>query len=381
MRDVAALILGGGPAGTAAAIALAAGGTRALVIERERETRDALCGGFLSWRSLRTLAALGVTADELNRERIVRTRLFAGGRQAEARLPAPAVAVSRHRLDTLLIARAGQVAGIERGVAVRTVEDGQVRLADGGTMTAGALFLATGKHDLRGLARPEAARGADPALGLRVRLAAHPALDRLVGDAVELHLFAHGYAGIARQEDGSVNLCLAVGRSRLAAAGNPAALLDRLGREHPTLGERMAFMAGDAAIDAVANVPYGWRVRDGRAGLFRLGDQAGVIPSLAGEGMGIALASGLAAAAAYRRGGAGAAATWQPRFARALARPLGVAGAVRRVAEGPAAAWLVGAAHPALIRIIAHATRIGALTAPILGSGMLEGPGPANQMG
>jgi flavin-dependent dehydrogenase len=356
---IPALILGGGPAGAAAAIALARGGTRAVVIERERETRDALCGGFLSWRTLQTLASLGVTAAELNREPIVRTRLFAGGRQAEARLPAPALAVSRHRLDTVLLARAAQVAGIERGVAVRAVEDGQARLADGGTARAAALFLATGKHDLRGLARPEAARGSDPTLGLRVRLAAHPALDRLVGDAVELHLFARGYAGIARQEDGSVNLCMAVRRSRLAIAGSPAALLDELASTHPALGERMAFIAGDAAIDAVANVPYGWRARDGQAGLFRLGDQAGVIPSLAGEGMGIALASGVAAASAYRRGGVGAAATWQPRFARTLARPLGVAGAVRAVAEGQAAPWLVAAAHPALIRVIAHATRIG----------------------
>jgi flavin-dependent dehydrogenase len=356
-----ALILGGGPAGTAAAIALAAGGVRAVMIERERETRDALCGGFLSWRSLRTLAALGVTADELNRERIVHTRLFAGGRQAEAQLPAPALAVSRHRLDTLLQARAGAVAGIERGVAVRGVIDGQVRLADGGEMHADTLFLATGKHDLRGLARPEDARGDDPALGLRVRLAAHPALARLVGDAVELHLFRRGYAGIARQEDGSVNLCLAVRRSRLAAAGSPAALLAELGRDNPALGERIAFMSGDPAIDAVANVPYGWRSKRGQAGLFRLGDQAGVIPSLAGEGMGIALASGMGAATAYLRGGPAAAADWQPRFARALVRPLRVAGAVRTVAEGGGAAWLVHAAHPALIRIIAHATRIGHL--------------------
>src|SRR3546814_3142160 len=37
--------------------------------------------------------------------------------------------------------------------------------------------------------------------------------------------------------------------------------------------------------------------------LFRLGDQAGVIPSLAGEGMGLALASADAAVAAWRHGG------------------------------------------------------------------------------
>ena len=45
--------------------------------------------------------------------------------------------------------------------------------------------------------------------------------------------------------------------------------------------------------------------------------------------MGIALASGMAAAAAYARGGAAAALDWQPQVARRLRRPLGVAGWVR----------------------------------------------------
>ena len=40
----------------AAAIVLARGGVRATVLERTRETGDALCGGFLSWRTLDALA-------------------------------------------------------------------------------------------------------------------------------------------------------------------------------------------------------------------------------------------------------------------------------------------------------------------------------------
>ncbi|MBM3928865.1 MAG: FAD-binding protein, partial [Sphingomonadales bacterium] len=52
MRRPGALILGGGPAGAAAAIALAGHGIRAAILERTREQADALCGGFLSWRTL-----------------------------------------------------------------------------------------------------------------------------------------------------------------------------------------------------------------------------------------------------------------------------------------------------------------------------------------
>ena len=358
MTRRAALIVGGGPAGAAAAIALAEGGTRALLLERSRETGDALCGGFMSWRTLDTLARLGVEADLLNRARVHRARLIAGERVREAPLPRPALAVSRRRLDTVLLARAEGAGAVERGAAVRAAEGGVVRLADGAEIEADALFLATGKHDLRGLARPSEAAGRDPTIGLRVRLGPAPAMDRLVGDAIELHLFPRGYAGLVLQEDGSANLCLAVRRSLLAEAGDPAALLGALAADNPRLGERLAYMAAGAAIDAVANVPYGWRARDGAVGLFRLGDQAGVIPSLAGEGMGIALASGIAAAAAYARGGAAAGATWQPGFARTVWRPIAVATAARDLAESRAAPAAVRLAPPALIRLVADATRI-----------------------
>ena len=354
-----ALIIGGGPAGAAAAIGLARAGLPHLLVERGRETGDALCGGFLSWRTLDRLAALGVEPDGLNRDRLTTVRLFAGTRTATAALPRPALAVSRHRLDTLLIARAVEVgASVERGVTVRAIEGLEARTADGATLAAETLFLASGKHDVRGLARPAAARGSDPTLGLRLRLPASPALTRLLAGAIELHLFDRGYAGLNLQEDGSANLCMAVHRSRLTEAGDPAALIAALGRELPALGERFAHADLSAPVDAIANVPYGWRATSAPAGVVRLGDQAGVIPSLAGEGMGIALASGAAAVAAYAGGGPAAMAGWQPRFARRLARPMAVAGLVRRVVESPLAAPALLAARPALIEVIARLTRV-----------------------
>jgi len=354
------LIVGGGPAGSAAAIALARGGARPLLIERQRETGDALCGGFLSWATLDRLARLGVTAEALNPAPTTRVRLFAPGRSAEARLPRPARCVSRRRLDGLLLA-AAEVAGaaVERGVTVRAIED-TVRLDDGAELQPQALFLASGKHDIRGLARPVEARGDDPMIGLRVRIAPAPGLTRKIGDAIELHLFDRGYCGVVLHEDGSANACLAVHRSRLNEAGDPEALLRALSDECPELGDRFAYRSGDEPIDAVANVPYGWRARSGAAGLFRLGDQAGVIPSLAGEGMGIAIASGVSAAEAWRSGGADSAAQWQRWFAGQLARPIGVARAIAAIGEGKATAGaLVTLARiaPPLVGLTARLTR------------------------
>jgi flavin-dependent dehydrogenase len=351
-----ALIVGGGPAGSAAAIVLARAGVPHLLVERSRETGDALCGGFLSWRTLASLEALGIAADTLNPARIGRVRVLAGTRMVEAALPAPALAVSRHRLDSVMFAAARDAgAALERGVAVRAIEHGRARTADGATLDAGTLFLASGKHDIRGRARPEAAHGTDPTLGLRIRVRPSSAVAARVGDAVELHLFPGGYAGVALQEDGSLNICLAVHRSVMQAAGDPAALLRSLGDRYPALGDRLATWDGSSA-DAIANVPYGWRTRGTARGTFRLGDQAGVIPSLAGEGMGIAIASGRSAALAHARGEPPA--VWQRRFAGSLARPIASASLLRRFAESRHAAALLPLLRPRVIRIAADLTRI-----------------------
>lgn len=354
MRRTPALILGGGPAGSAAAIALARGGVRATILERTREPADALCGGFLSWRTLAALDRLGIAAAELNPQPITTLRLFAGTRSAEAALPGPAVGVSRARLDRLMLARAADAgAAVERGVAVRELAGRTARLADGGTVTADDILLATGKHDLRGAAR-DADDDADPVLGLRVRLPAPPG----IADAIELHLFDGGYAGLVVQEDGSANLCMAVARSRVRAAGDPMALLVTLARENPALAARLDRLDPAAAIDAVANVPYGWRARTTVPGIYRLGDQAAVIPSLAGEGMGIAIASGTAAAQAILSGNS--AGRFQASFANRVVRPMAVAGLIRRMAERPHAARpLVALARaPWLVRTVAALTRI-----------------------
>lgn len=356
MRRSDPLILGGGPAGSAAAITLAAGGSRPLLLERQTETGDAICGGFLSWHSLAVLARLGL--EDLRGAPVTRLRLISRHVAAEAALPRPALGISRRQLDHALLGRAEhQGAEVMRGVSVREAQGRSLRLADGSSIEAATVLLATGKHDLRGLARPR--RDADPALGLRVRLGPAAALKRLVDDAIELHLFDRGYAGLVLQEDGTGNLCLAVRKSRLAEAGGPAALLAAIGAEVPALGERLAHLPADAGIDAIAAVPYGWRTAATDDGLFRLGDQCGVIPSLAGEGMGIALASGVAAAETVLAGGDAPA--YQARFAARTRRPIAIARLILAAAERPPTApMLVGLMRtaPGLATLLARATRV-----------------------
>jgi menaquinone-9 beta-reductase len=333
MRRSDPLILGAGPAGAAAATILARRGARPLILERDLATGDAICGGFISWRTLATLERLGLPLDTLGGHHVTQLRLFAGARMASARLPKPAIGISRHRLDTLVLNQAIKAgAAIERGVTIRALSGDAVRTADGATLEADSLFLATGKYDVRGVPRP---RSNSLTLGLRIALEPSAALTALVGDAIELHLFDGGYCGVMINEMGVGNLCMAVRKSRLTGVGgDPTDLIAALAQENPALGERIAF-AASGKIDAISAVPYGWIARDTASGLFRLGDQAAVIPSLAGEGNGIALASGISAAEAWLRGGATAAPAYQVHFAKAAHRPVTTAMRLWHLGERP----------------------------------------------
>ncbi len=134
---------------------------------------------------------------------------------------------------------------------------------------------------------------------------------------MELNLFPGGYAGLEPIEDGLANLCLVAERRLVARSAFPR-LLETIRAACPLLDGRLT---GAEPLWpkplAVAAIPYG-HIAQPQDGLWRLGDQAAVIPSFAGDGLGIALHSAHAAAAAYLEGQGAAA------FQRRLAADLGL---------------------------------------------------------
>jgi menaquinone-9 beta-reductase len=358
VRRAAALIVGGGPAGSAAAIALARGGLRPELIERSEGPRDTVCGGFLGWDALAALRRLGVEAEAIGARPISRLRLVSRHRTVETKLPYPAAGLSRRALDEALVGGAAAAGALlARGRSVRSAEPGRIRLDDGEEIAANALILATGKHELRGLARP--VDGSLRPVGLRTALRGSARLAHDLEGVVELHLYDGGYAGLLLQEDGTANLCLSASRGRLKEAGGIDQVVRRLAEEMPSLAGRL----GEERIaewSAVSGIPYGWRAVETGSGVYRVGDQAAVIASLAGDGIAIALESGIAAAKALLRGEN--APDFQRRWAARSARPLAVGEALRNAAEHavPRDA-LMGliAWFPSLAPIAARLTRIG----------------------
>jgi flavin-dependent dehydrogenase len=298
------LILGGGVAGCAASIALARMGRRVRLIEREATPRHKVCGEFLSGEALEDLHALGIDVTSLGAIRIDYVRLAAARRAAEAPLPFPAASLTRKALDTALIAEA-IAAGVrvERGRSVQALAHTapnvwQATLDDNTTYEAPTVFLATGKHDLRGHARPE-----DPqrwvAFKMYFRLA--PAQAAELARASELMLYPGGYGGIQPVEGGIANFCHVVQQRYLARAGHRwESLLAKMQQDCPHLAMRLAGAEPLLAKPiAVTHIPYGYIRSTTEEGLYCIGDQSAVIPSFTGDGISIALHTARCAVAAY----------------------------------------------------------------------------------
>ncbi|MBS1804701.1 MAG: NAD(P)/FAD-dependent oxidoreductase [Acidobacteria bacterium] len=300
------LILGGGVAGCAVAISLARKGRSVTLIEREPTPRHKVCGEFLSGEALEDLDLLGINVADLGAAPIHCVRLAAARRAAEAPLPFPAASLTRKTLDAALIARAVDAGVcIEQGRSVQSLRrQGDTWLAtldDGETREAPAVFLATGKHDVRGHARPK-----DPerwiAFKTYFRLAPDQAAE--LANASELMLYPGGYGGLQPVQGGIANLCCVVQQRFLAKAGfRWENFLAKMQHDCPHLAMRLA-EAEELLCKpvAVTHIPYGFMRSVTEEGLYCIGDQAAVIPSFTGDGISIALHTARCAATAYLAG-------------------------------------------------------------------------------
>ncbi len=325
------LIVGGGLAGCSAAIQLAGRGRRVLLLEKQRYPAHKLCGEFLSVEVQAMFERLGVreAVRRAGAHPITRARITTlDGGVFEAALPGAALGLSRYTLDRLLFERA-RAAGAETrdGVAARAIagsldEGFTVQTTDG----AFAARLAMGAYGKRGLLDRKLQRPFLQQKSPFVAFKAHYEGVEIPG-VIELHSFPGGYCGLSHVEGGRVNACwIAHAQTLKAAGGDPEAMIEQSLARNPALARRFAAMRRVSkrfvAVSQVTLAPKGAVSGDG----CMIGDTAGMIAPMCGDGMAMALRAAELAVppAAAFLDGATDAAGFRDGYARAWRREFGL---------------------------------------------------------
>jgi menaquinone-9 beta-reductase len=266
-------IIGGGLAGLSLGAALARAGATVTLCEAGLLPRPRVCGEFISALKPDTIARLGL-AHHLRDATINRTTGWhAGGRlRWSAHLPEPVPGLSRPVLEARLLEDFISAGGNLR-LNTRVTPTEENKNAPGYIWAAGR--------------RPDTA---SPWIGLKIHCRNFP-----VGHDLEVHLGHGGYIGVARIEDGRVNVCglfrtrpeLRGPRETLLLAYAAACGLEKLAERIRTGDSDPASVASISGLDFTRT----WR-DDGRVSL---GDHLAAIPPYTGHGMALALENAAAA--------------------------------------------------------------------------------------
>jgi geranylgeranyl reductase family protein len=404
MSDYDAIIIGGGPAGSSAAISLSRSGARVLLLEEKRMPRGKLCGEFITPECFPTLERLGVMDRMLaaGAQKLARVSLnVASGESVQAPIARIsdnadwAMSLSRARFDQILFDRATEAGAVcLEGVAVSgcVPQEGRTRRVEALSLKEGArvsfeaptVIDASGRNSRLMVAKRERVAGRR---GSRLyALKAHFDGVQGIDDQVEMYFFPQGYGGLSLVEDGLVNLCFIVTERALKdAGGDPSTVVERTLMNNRLASERLRDAKVVGKWHGAGPLTFGRR-RLTRDGVIAIGDASGMIDPFTGTGIQMALRTGEMAAEAIveavgsvRPAAFGASGIVAPAangsvvdsvlacysrlYEREFHSRMRVAGLLRAAAFSPSAASVVAsvlARMPRLTSAVLRATRSGA---------------------
>ena len=308
------VIAGGGPAGTSAAIHLAAHGASVLLAEQKKFPRAKLCGEFISPECLDHFERLGVSDRMMaaGGARLTQTVFYSrSGRSVN--VPSEwfssrpgALGLSRAEMDHKLLERA-------REAGVKVLEDTQacglifeqqqlhgVRLKSSDVVRdANALVAIDATGRTRALARrlngdgKKSQKSRPPFVAFK----AHLEGARVAEGACEIYFYPGGYGGLSSVESGLSNFCFIASAKDVRACASDA---ERVMREVVTRNSRAAYTLARAQTRTewlgVSLESFGRQEPVPVDGLLTIGDAAAFIDPFTGSGMLMALESGELAA-------------------------------------------------------------------------------------
>ena len=296
-----AVVVGAGPAGSASGALLAQRGFRVLVLDRAVFPRDKACGEYTSAQTARVLESIGalsaVEAAGARRLGFMKVISPAGASftmdYTSPESGKPMVLATRRRfLDAALVDYARRCGAEVRervkveGVTLRDGKAGGVVYRDGPDtheVRARLVIGADGIHSavVRSLGVSAPLRWPQN-MGMVAHYSGYNGLD----DWAEMHVSGSGYAGLAPQSGGVVNVGLVVPMRQADkyAGGGAAERFTRIANSFPGVRDRLH---GAERVSEVRGVgPIGARVKHTSGpGWLLVGDAAGFFDPFTGEGV------------------------------------------------------------------------------------------------
>lgn len=360
-----AIIIGGGPAGSTAAICLARLGWSVAIVEKAVFPRRKVCGEFLSASNLALIDRLGV-GDAWRRRagpEVRRVGFFCGKATAEAPMPRVDAgcgrALGRDVLDSMLL-EAARDAGAEifqpwRAIIIAPHSGGTEVTIEArkrlGKILAPVVIAAHGSWAPGPLpTEPQHGNLASDLIGFKAHFTGHA----LPSDLMPLLVFPGGYGGMVCTDGGRVSISLCIRRRTLGELrdnGTSAGTAIQRHLVESCAGVRAALRDAKLEGSWLAAGPIRPGIRSGYANdIFRIGNVAGEAHPIIAEGISMALQSGwllateLAAESRNRAGRERAGAAYVSAWRRQFRTRIQVASSLARLAllPGGAAAMRLG---------------------------------------
>lgn len=285
-------IIGGGVAGLTLALQLAQAGRRVVLFEKERYPFHRVCGEYISLENYDFLCRIGVPLAEMDLPRMTRFTVSSpSGVALHHALDIGGVGITRYVLDQLLARLATQHgAVVQEGTRVTDVVFASDRFtlttADGSTCQARIACGAWGKHanlDSK-LHRPFLTSSRQDRQFVAVKR--HLEGIDFPEAMVEMHNFKDGYCGLSPVGGGLTNCSYISDVRNLRAHGNSIAEMERqVLMQNPLLRPYLE-AAHRQSTPPIVISQITFRERSAvDAHVLMLGDAAGTIAPLAGNGM------------------------------------------------------------------------------------------------
>lgn len=286
------VIVGGGLAGLVAAIALAKARFPVLLFEKKEYPHHKVCGEYVSNEVLAYLRSLGVDPFAFGAKAIDRFRFTTpSGRQLDTQLPLGGFGISRYTLDNALYQQALRLGvEVQTGALVKSIdwqEEGffTVGLASGQQYTTRVVLGAFGKRTpLDKKLNRAFMQQPSPYVGVKY----HIRYD-FPTDLIALHNFKDGYCGISAIEEDKYCLCYLTKRTNIRQQGAIAAMEQAVMGQNPHLAhifkEAEFLYDKPEVINEISFAPK----RAVEQHILMIGDTAGLITPLCGNGMAMAI--------------------------------------------------------------------------------------------